>query len=570
MQHSELIKWIEGYVGVLSDEDISTCLVTLAYFEDQNTTELDHISFNKIHQKQKQKLLGITYTPPEIREVLTSETLNYLMKSSSIESCTICDPCCGSGTFSITLAEMLLEKGVSADLAFENIIHFYDVDKLSLAVSLVNLYRHFNTNFNINLLDLRLNCEVRNFFSTKTKFDAFITNPPYVKLQNLDSATRESLREEYSLLMNGASGLSLFFLKKMFDDITEKGMVSVITQNNFFTSNAGNALRANVQNHLWKIDNFGSEAIFGKVTAYTCLLYLTGKSQKTFEYRKFSSNISFDSESSEIHNSLLDASKWRLGTALELEILKTLESKGMKLGEACRIWVGIATQLDKAFTVFQQNGVWIGTSPDGTNMEIEPSIVKNLLRIADITDESQIHSNRRGVIYPYELYRGKAKAFEEKEFFEEFPKAAAYLLTWKKELLQRNKGKGQESDWFKWGRSQSMIPVTGKLLTKTFNSGPAFYFDETDSLFSNGYALTPKNSNFDIKFIQKLLNSKIFFYYARLTSFEIQGGYQCYQKNFIERFCVPVITLKQQQELLLSNDFDNAIEEYYGIRLPND
>lgn len=567
MQHIALIKWLEKYVGVLSDEDITTCLVTLDYFKDRKTIELDHKSFNQIHQKQKQKLLGITYTPPEIRKELTSETLNYLSENVSIESCKICDPCCGSGTFSITLAEMLLDRGISPEIIFQSIVHFYDVDQLSLSVALINMYHHFSSNHDINLLDLNLNCGVRNFFSTNNKFDAFITNPPYVKLQNLDATTRESLRKEYSLLMSGASGLSLFFLKKMFDDITDSGMVSVITQNNFFTSNAGSALRENIQNHLWKIDNFGSEAIFGKVTAYTCLLYLTGKQQKSFGYRKFSSNISFSSDSSQIDNSLLDASKWRLGTAQELNTLNILESKGMKLGDACRIWVGIATQLDKAFTVFQKNGAWVGTSPAGFEMEVEPSIVKSLLRIADISDESQIHSNKRGVIYPYELYKGRARAFEEDEFFSRFPNTAAYLLTWKQELLQRNKGRGQECDWFKWGRSQSMIPVTGKLLTKTFNNGPAFYFDETDSLFSNGYALTPKNANFDIKFIQKLLNSRIFFYYARLTSFEIQGGYQCYQKNFIERFCVPVLTLRQQQELLLSDDFEKELEEYYGITI---
>lgn len=570
MQHNALIKWLESYVGILSDEEITTCLVTLGYFEDMNTTELDHKSFNQIHQKQKQKLLGITYTPPEIRKELTSKTLSYLSENLSIESCTICDPCCGSGTFSITLAEMLLDKGISSQVIFQNVIHFYDVDKLSVAVALVNMYRHFSTNHDINLMDLKLNCDVRNFFSTNIKFDAFITNPPYVKLQNLDFAIRESLKKQYSLLMNGSSGLSLFFLKKMFDDITESGMVAVITQNNFFTSNAGTALRESIQNHLWRIDNFGSEAIFGKVTAYTCLLYLTGRKQKTFGYRKLSSNISFNSEDSPIANSLLDASKWRLGTKVELDILKTLESKGMKLGDACRIWVGIATQLDKAFTVFQKNGAWVGTSPDGIEMEVESSIIKSLLRIADVTAEKQIHSNTRGVIYPYELYKGRARALEEKEFLEKYPKAAAYLLTWKPELLQRNKGRSEECDWFKWGRSQSMIPVRGKLLTKTFNNGPAFYFDETDSLFSNGYALTPKNANFDIKFIQQLLNSKIFFYYARLTSFEIQGGYQCYQKNFIERFCVPIMTLKQQQELLLSDDFEKNIEEYYGVNIPND
>lgn len=285
MQLSELILWLESYTGVLSEEERNICVESHSYFSKLNTVELNNKVFNRIHDKSKQRLLGITYTPSEIRSELTSTTLNYLQEVSSVENCSICDPCCGSGTFTITLAEQLINLGIDSKVVFQNIVHFYDVDRLSLAITLLNLHRYFCVNHDINLATYNLNCAVRNFFSHSRKFDAFITNPPYVKLQNLDNETRESLRKNYPLLVNGASGLSLFFLKKMFDEITDAGIVSVITQNNFFTSNAGKRLRADIQNHLWKIDNFGSEAIFGKVTAYTCLLYLTSRSQKTFSYR---------------------------------------------------------------------------------------------------------------------------------------------------------------------------------------------------------------------------------------------------------------------------------------------
>lgn len=568
MQSIELISWLESYTGALSGDESEICLQTYSYFRELNTVELDNKAFNHIHDKSKQRLLGITYTPPEIRFELTSTTLNYLERSSTLESCVICDPCCGSGTFSITLAEQLLSRGIDVETVFQDIMHFYDVDRLSLAIALTNLYRHFYVNYGINLSRYRLNCAVRNFFSHSTKFDAFITNPPYVKLQNLDNQTRETLKENYTLLISGASGLSLFFLKKMFDEITNRGIVSVITQNNFFTSNSGKALRAHIQDNLWRIDNFGSEAIFGKVTAYTCLLYLTGERQEVFSYRKFASAVSFDAPVHEIRNSLLDYTKWRLGSASELTNLKILETRGVKLGDACRIWVGIATQLDKAFTVFQEQGSWIGITPSGDKMQIEPDIVQPLLRIADLNSESEIAANQRGVIYPYNLINGKAKALTELELLERFPKALKYLEFWKSELLKRDKGRIEDGDWYKWGRTQSMIPVSGKLLTKTFNSGPNFFFDPSDSLFSNGYALTPKSDKFDIRFIQKLLNSRLFYYYAKLTSFEIQGGYQCYQKNFIERFCIPEISLSEQLRLLHSEKFDESIEDYYGVNIP--
>jgi len=110
-----------------------------------------------------------------------------------------------------------------------------------------------------------------------------------------------------------------------------------------------------------------------------------------------------------------------------------------------------------------------------------------------------------------------------------------------------------------------MIPVKNKLLTKTFNRGPCFYFDESDSLFSNGYALTPASETYDLKFVRAVLNSSVFGYYAKLTSFEIEGEYQCYQKNFIERFCLPIIDRKEQATVLKNKNIDEFLVDYYGL-----
>ena len=60
----------------------------------------------------------------------------------------------------------------------------------------------------------------------------------------------------------------------MYDDLLDNGVIGIITQNNFFTSNSGKFLRQELQKKIYKIDNFGSTAIFDKVTTYTCLIYL--------------------------------------------------------------------------------------------------------------------------------------------------------------------------------------------------------------------------------------------------------------------------------------------------------
>ena len=118
------------------------------------------------------------------------------------------------------------------------------------------------------------------------------------------------------------------------------------------------------------------------------------------------------------------------------------------------------------------------------------------------------------------------------------------------------KGRRRPDRFFEWGRSQCMDAPGPKLLTKTFNRGPNFLLDETDSLFCNGYSVKPRGSGglffspMNIRVLQRILNSWVMDYYARLTSFQIEGDYQCFQKNFIERFCIPTISLEQSKEIM--------------------
>lgn len=564
MENKNLQKWLIESLGQLSENELLVLEESRKHFELNKTIDLPQKIFNNVHTKEKQKLLGITYTPAEIRSELTNTVLKNLTHSKEISQLKLIDPCCGSGTFSITLLEKLIELGIHPKNALEENIYLQDIDKLSVALSMVNIYE-YSKRIKFDPTHIKLNVKVSDFFHSNGKFDGFITNPPYVKLQNLDITTREFLKSKYPELFTGALGLSAIFLKKMHDDLNDNGVIGVITQNNFFTSNAGASLRKDIESNILKIDTFGSEPIFEGVTAYTCLMYLTKEKQTSFEYRKITEQKRFSQKASKIKNNSLDSSKWRLGSKEELEDLNKLENIGIPLKDACRIWVGIATQFDKGFTVFREGKQWIGTTSDGQKIPIENDVVKQLIRVADLSTHSSISDNNRGIIYPYSIVKGKPMAIPEIDIKTIFPNAYEFLLSWKTDLMSREKGRVEEADWYKWGRIQSMIPVKNKLLTKTFNRGPCFYFDESDSLFSNGYALTPKSEKYDINFVQAVLNSKVFGYYAKLTSFEIEGEYQCYQKNFIERFCLPIIDRKEQSKICKSDLIDDFLVNYYGL-----
>lgn len=567
MSFQRVISWIEKKTGRLTPSQVKALAACHAYFQEHQTSEISSKLFHSLHSRRKQRELGITYTPEAVRRELARRVLDQLSSRFQYPELKISDPCCGSGAFSISVIEELAHRGIQREHALARNIFLSDIDPLAVALALLNIYNYFQRcGLDIIQKKIRVQAKVQDFFHSRDRFHAFITNPPYVKLQNLPLQNRERLKKRYEPYFLGSPGLATLFLVAMNERLLSHGAVGVITQNNLFTSNAGRPVRQLLQNKVFKIDTFGASPVFKEVMTSTCLFYFSADSQKEFSFRKISAEGDFQKKSVRCQNTNLKATKWRLGSPVDLENLKKLETKGMALNEACRIWVGIATQFDRAFTVFKKGRLWLSTSPDGKLLQVEAGLVQPLVRVSDLTDERSLQKNTRGVIYPYRNQNGKAVALTEAELQKSYPRAYQALLSWKPELLRREKGRIAPQDWYKWGRLQSMIPVEAKLLTKTFNKGPQFYFDDRPSLFSNGYALVPTNSDYHILFVQKVLNSKVFEYYAKLTSVEIEGEYQCYQKNFIEKFCLPVISKRDQEKLLKQKNLDRYLINYYGLQ----
>jgi hypothetical protein len=247
---------------------------------------------------------------------------------------------------------------------------------------------------------------------------------------------------------------------------------------------------------------------------------------------------------------------------------------GQPIGQVCDVNVGFATLKDKVFFVDEAEEGVEGRTTDGRTMRLEREVTRPAYRVADLVSEQDIQCNRRRIIFPYRKDR-KTHRFAlipEAELGSSYPRTMAYLLDWKPELLARDKGEVPPDQWFAWGRSQALESPGPKLVTKTFNRFPQFFLDHTDQLFCNGYSVRPKASDLfsgaiDIRLLQRILNSAVFHYYVKLTSFQIEGDYQCYQKNFFVQFTLPVarkdITLALDRAE--PKDFNQLLCEFYGI-----
>jgi hypothetical protein len=123
-------------------------------------------------------------------------------------------------------------------------------------------------------------------------------------------------------------------------------------------------------------------------------------------------------------------------------------------------------------------------------------------------------------------------------------------------------------------------------LNPTFSQHPRFLLvEEEDAYFTNGYGLFFKEqetnglfSDFinpitkieNIDVVQKILNSYIMDYYISRTSVAIEGGYPCYQKNFIEKFTIPELSedeIRNLRELNSTSEIDNFLINKYQLNV---
>ncbi len=112
--------------------------------------------------------------------------------------------------------------------------------------------------------------------------------------------------------------------------------------------------------------------------------------------------------------------------------------------------------------------------------------------------------------------------------------------------------------------------------------------DDEESYFTNGYGIfcrqeaDQNNTLFadttntiagidNIDVTQKILNSTIMDYYVSKTSIAIEGGYPCYQKNFIEKFNIPILSpdeIKTIRSIHDKHELDDFLIRKYHLNIP--
>ena len=534
--------------------------------------------FESLIDTNRRKTEGAVYTPDYIIDYIIDYSISeYRQDCIPI----ICDPACGSGGFLVRGIEQLKKSYNISDREALNYIKGIDLNSQSVSCAKVILELYLLSkgetppSFDNNIICMDSLLTPKELLFNKLKIsngiDIIVTNPPYVKLQNISHEYRKNLIAEYPLYTNGSFSLAMLFLIRGYDLLSNSGILGYITQNNLFTSLASKNIRQYFQEKkcIHTIIDFQHTKIFANASAYTCLLFLTREQNKTFRFKwakKPKENL-YDNCFSKINYNSLNSKKWRLAPKNHLDNINKIESIGNKLGGIADIKVGFATLKDSVFLLRNDSKI---------AHEIEDDILKPAIKIAELNDQGDIEHSVRKIIFPYKKMNGAFIPIDEDLFRAKYPIAYDYLSSHKNVLLKRDKGKGSYKFFYEWGRTQGMESPSHKLLTKTFSNKPNFMLDKTSCLFCNGYSVKPKSfkdtlfseQELNIYVLQKILNSLIMDYYSKLTSFQLDGNYQCFQKNFIEHFNIPNLNSMDIDFISYSDgsELDKYLSDLYGIK----
>ncbi|HCN10801.1 MAG TPA: N-6 DNA methylase [Chryseobacterium sp.] len=518
---------------------------------------------------------GAIYTPKEIREYIVSETFRTC---NNLYDAKIADISCGCSGFLLSAVKKLREQTQKSffDIFNENIfgldIQEYSITRSKLLLSLyaVTEGEDIETfNFNLHTGDaLIFNWEEK--IEDFQGFQIIVGNPPYVRVRNLEKSVRENL-QKWEVCDTGNPDLYIPFFQIGFEALNVNGILGYITMNSFFKSLNGRALRQYFNNHQAKIKiiDFGINQIFKSKSTYTCICFIEKTEQEFIEYYKSEKKEfpSEDNDFTQLNYTILDSKKgWNLH---HNDIISRIESVGEPFGEKYKTRHGIAT-LKNDIYIFRPVGEDENFYhlQNGQLFEIEKGICRDVLNSNKLSRNIDFESVKEKVIFPYDD-NIKPKAFSEDYIKEVFPKAYDYFTHKKETLATRDKGNGNYEPWFSFGRTQSLEKVSNKLFfPKYSDKAPNFHtsFDE-NLMFYNGQAIVGHEED-EMIIIQKLLRSKVFWFYIENTSKPYSAGYYSLNGNYIKNFGICELNEEEKRFILSENnevDLDKFFNDKYEI-----
>lgn len=566
---------------------------------DKNTFDIEELIelFEFVISPQDKEVNGAVFTPEYIRKHIVQQTIEKHNNIEVLSNLKFGDIACGCGGFFKTITEVLINETdknyfeIYRDNIYGLDIQEYSIKRTKILLSLLAIINNEDCEaFEFNLFcgnALSFDWKSIEVLNQNNGFDIIVGNPPYVGSSKMDEETKDLLKK-WSVSSTGKPDLYIPFFEIGMKNLNENGVLGYITVNTFYKSLNGRSVRSYFSKNKFDLSiiDFGGEQLFKKRSTYTCICIIGKAESSSVKYVKsLSSKIQKIKASNFIsipYSNLDDFNGWYLINQKIQNVISKIENCGTPLGEKFEIRNGFATLKNNIFVFkpVKEDYEFYYLSKDGSEYKIEKGICRNAIKPNTLKSESEFEEKTEKLIFPYQIETTKTGLFDkeqqilktltEKEFKTNYPFAYKYLKSNKAILSLRDKGKGKYDRWFAFGRNQALTLKGYKLLFPYITSKPCFVFTkDTDLLFYNGYAILSESIE-DLLILQKILMSKIFWYYIENTSKPYSGNYFSVAKNYIKSFGICDLSEDERETLsnfTKQNEIDDFLMTKYDIKL---
>jgi len=429
-------------------------------------------------------------------------------------------------------------------------------------------------------------------------FDVIVANPPYTRIQNMQTYMPEELdyyqsdNSPYSTARQDNFDKYALFIERSISLLRPTGRLGVIVPHKFMSTQAGRALRRliTVDHTLEGIIHFGVQPVFGRnVANYTCILIIdrNGKDEISVEKVAALDTWRYGNRGIilQIPANTLGEERWGLADADTNALFERVRARhGVRLKDVAEIFVGVQNSRDAVYIVEAETeaAATIAIQWDNRTWEIEKSILRPCLHDVGLKAFARPQANK-WMIFPYKIVAGprrtEAQLIQPDEMQEEFPRALAYLTARRAELEQRNivGGTPGTRQFYQYGRSQSLTKFNSpKIILPALSLEPRYSYDDANIVVTGGgngpyYLLRPRGemvlTNF---YLLAVLNHPLSEAFVRSNTSSFGGGYYSHGKQFIEDLPIPIATDAERATIeALVGDLVAAQDKLTAARTPN-
>ena len=592
------------YIKKLSRYDFESDLNVniLGHIFEQSLSDLEHLK-NEIDgieedkKNSKRKKDGIFYTPEYITHYIVEETIGKYLDENpdKLETIKILDPACGSGAFLNQAHEYLkkqyqirIEEKINSEKSSKrggreflqtNILKHSNIAENDRSILLNNLFgvdlnkesveitklalwlKTAHPKYKLQNLDENIKCgnsliDDPNIAGEKAfkwenefkyimdngGFDVIIGNPPYFNIDTFghNSPIFEYLKTTYSDIYLDKSDILFYFIKRATDLLRNDGILGFIISNAFLFSDKAKKLRNYILDKcsILKIVNFEQYQIFKDAGITTCILIL----QKT--NRDYKTNVISLKEKGETEDLIIQKiqqqenyflcnfEKDKPFALVNNEIAKInlkIDGQHKKLGSILHVGKGMETAANDVFS--------FKAYPSG----FPDKFIKNRMS-GEIISRYYIARPLEYLLY-----------FEDIENFGDLPISIQQYLLKNKEFLEnratvRNEGRV----WWRYSRPMHKEYYHYDKIWCSYRAkSNVFVYDNTKNFIglTNTTVIFGNNSNYNLKYILALLNSKVLNFRYKSIGKQTGSGVFEYFENQISKLPIPIADENQQQSL---------------------